>query len=64
MIIVREDLLSIENGYSKKILVWSAGEGRGVRNLNEIRVDFDNLEHTLSCCGSTWFLQSYNDNLI
>ena len=50
--------------YSKKILVWSAGEGRGVRNLNEIRVDFDNLEHTLSCCGSTWFLQSYNDNLI
>ena len=64
VIIVKEDLLSIENGYSKKILVWSAGEGWGMGTLNKIRVDFDNLEHKLSCCASTWFLQSYNDNLI
>ena len=64
VIIVKGDLLSIENGYSKKILVWSAGEGWGMGNLNEIRVDFDILEHKLSCCVSTWFLQSYNDNLI
>ena len=38
---VKEDLLSIENSYSKKILERSAGEGWDMGNLNKLRIDFD-----------------------
>ena len=58
VIMVKEDLLSIENNYSRKILVWSAGEGWDMGNLNKIRVDFDNLEHKLLCCGSEYLVSS------
>ena len=38
---VKEDLLSMENSYSKKILERSAGEGWDRGNLNKLRIDFD-----------------------